>query len=932
MAEVPADWPGWLSLRAASRGSLIGGTPTADIAVDTLHGSVRGYPISGRAALEVDGSRILVPDTDLEWGPLSIRADGVYADTIDIGFEIEAPDLAGVLPGGRGSVRAEGRASGPRSLPHVNASLSARGAAYGDVTLRSAEGRVTLDLGPSGAVDAVVFVSGLETPQLAIDELDAAVRGRVDAHRLSLQASNDEYALAVDAEGGVAGAIWRGVLEAIEIETPRVGDWALQEPVRLELSQGTVSLGELCLASGEGRLCAAGEFAGEDTWKAVASLDGIPLAIARPFLPPDLSLEGTVDGSLDLASGDTALPVGRAEISLSSGHAAFVLSDDTLRVSHVGDLKLESSAEGLSAELAWMPALADGGGSARIHVGLVSADILSELERGDPLTALVRGDWKAEASIEELQLSALEAFLPSDLGAEGALRATLDATAEAGRVSGALFLEPSSGSIELAEDAETEALELRELSVQVDADDAGVIGTIGFSLHGLGGRSLGGMRVEARSDAIVLGRPLTDRVLEADVEGSFDLATLTTLTHGFVDATGSADLDFSLRHESGDFEALGGARAEGRADVEVLGIALEDLSLTVDADGERLVIDGRVSSGEGRLTLSGEKVRGESTSMQLEGDRFLAAARDELRLELTPDLRLEASGTRIDLSGEVVVPHARIELLEVPSTGVGVSSDVVLLGVETEPELEESSLVEIFTDVMLSLGDDVSFRGLGLTTMIDGSLRVTDRPDTPSRGDGVLSLRDGRFRGFGLNLVVDPGEMIFSGPLDKPRLRIVAYRQADDGTRAGVAVNGPADGARLDIWSEPPLSDQEAVSYMFSGQPLDRGSTQLNRANAQELQAEGGSALMGSNVLTQAAGMAIGLDETRIDAGDRREDAEFIAGKYITPRLYVAYVTGLFEAVNLLRIRYTLYKGFRLQVETGTRSTADLLYRFDVGR
>jgi hypothetical protein len=34
----------------------------------------------------------------------------------------------------------------------------------------------------------------------------------------------------------------------------------------------------------------------------------------------------------------------------------------------------------------------------------------------------------------------------------------------------------------------------------------------------------------------------------------------------------------------------------------------------------------------------------------------------------------------------------------------------------------------------------------------------------------------------------------------------------------------------------------------------------------------------------------------------------------------------------VLRVRYTLYKGFRLQAETGTRQTVDLLYRFDVGK
>ena len=97
--------------------------------------------------------------------------------------------------------------------------------------------------------------------------------------------------------------------------------------------------------------------------------------------------------------------------------------------------------------------------------------------------------------------------------------------------------------------------------------------------------------------------------------------------------------------------------------------------------------------------------------------------------------------------------------------------------------------------------------------MIDGSLRVTDEPGTPARADGILSLRDGRFRGFGLNLVVNPGEMIFAGPIDEPRLQVTAYRQADDGTRAGLAINGPADSPRLEIFSEPRVSDQEALSF-----------------------------------------------------------------------------------------------------------------------
>ena len=75
----------------------------------------------------------------------------------------------------------------------------------------------------------------------------------------------------------------------------------------------------------------------------------------------------------------------------------------------------------------------------------------------------------------------------------------------------------------------------------------------------------------------------------------------------------------------------------------------------------------------------------------------------------------------------------------------------------------------------------------------------------------------------------------------------------------------------------------------------------------------------------------MGLDEARIE-GATRETAELVAGKYLSPSVFVAYGRGLFKPTNTFRIKYLLSSSWALQAESGDANGGDVLYQIERGR
>jgi translocation and assembly module TamB len=227
------------------------------------------------------------------------------------------------------------------------------------------------------------------------------------------------------------------------------------------------------------------------------------------------------------------------------------------------------------------------------------------------------------------------------------------------------------------------------------------------------------------------------------------------------------------------------------------------------------------------------------------------------------------------------------------------------------------------------LGDDVDIDVLGLQAKPTGSLLLIEEPGRPTYGTGEIEVSGGTFKAYGQDLQIERGRLLFSGPIDAPRIDIRAYRQARDGTIAGLEARGTLDAPEITLWSDPPMAQADQLSYLLLGRPVDGASQSDGDLLTKAAAALG---LKGGNLLAERLGARFGLEEARIETDGGLDEASLVLGKFLTPRLYVAYGVGLFEAANTLRIRYLLSSKWTLEATTGVAAGADIFYTIERGR
>jgi translocation and assembly module TamB len=535
------------------------------------------------------------------------------------------------------------------------------------------------------------------------------------------------------------------------------------------------------------------------------------------------------------------------------------------------------------------------------------------------------GGWAADLALERLPLAWLEPFLPLQQRVEGQLDAKL-----AGRfrpdgrpLEGELELALSPGRLILGP-AEDQRLAFGGGRLQ--GRMAGARAELGLDLALAGDDRLQG---DWRISGLDTDRP----VLEGRLQGSVhELALVEAFIHEVEQVQGHLRLDIHTRGDLADPEISGRLDLEdGAVTVPVAGIRLEALQLALVAEqGGRILLTGAARSGrEGELRLEGELhdvqvPERRRLRLQLQGERFLVVDTPEYRVRLDPDLVLEVEAQRVELTGELRVPHARLRPRDF-SGAVAPSRDVVLVGADIEPE--PPSPWRIHSTLQLYLGDDVQVNGFGLRGFIGGSLRLQEVPERPTTARGVLAIRDGRYRAYGQDLHIETGRLLYTdSPLDNPGLDIRAARHVS-GVVAGIRVSGQLRDPNLSLYSDPAMSESDALSYLLFGRPLTQAS---GAEGAAMMQAASALGMGGGGLLAAQIGEAFGFDEVEIGGGGGGfEEAALMVGKYLSPRLYVQYSVGLLEPISTFRVRYEMSRRWTLQTETGVESGADLLFTLD---
>ena len=134
---------------------------------------------------------------------------------------------------------------------------------------------------------------------------------------------------------------------------------------------------------------------------------------------------------------------------------------------------------------------------------------------------------------------------------------------------------------------------------------------------------------------------------------------------------------------------------------------------------------------------------------------------------------------------------------------------------------------------------------------------------------------------------------------------------------------------RVRLVSNPPVPDGEKLSWLVTGQGLDRAS----RADLAALGAASASLLgAGQRPLSTTIANSIGLDDISLrsatTAATSGTSSQVVAfGKRISDRLTLVYEQGLTVATNALRIEYTLSRTLTLRAEAGVVSSVGLYFR-----
>jgi translocation and assembly module TamB len=415
-----------------------------------------------------------------------------------------------------------------------------------------------------------------------------------------------------------------------------------------------------------------------------------------------------------------------------------------------------------------------------------------------------------------------------------------------------------------------------------------------------------------------------------------DLAPLAVFVPQLANVHGRIDADIGVGGTAQAPELSGlVSAAELAADIPAIGLKLKNGQLQArPAPSGEIAIDGGIVSGDGRLAFAGKADRSGRVDMHVGGERVLAADLPGARVIVTPDLTLVRTAERMHVSGQVTIPEAKIDVQKLPRGGEkaqAASADVIVVDATTREQ--EAEKVPLFAEITVNIGEKVELIGFGLQATVQGRLDVRESPGQPTLGSGEVRVA-GTYKAYGQDLTIRRGQLLYAWtPLQNPRLNIEATRliepEGESPVTAGLRIRGDATTPELTVFSDPVMSQSNALSYLVAGKPIDEIGSGGNEAGAMQAAARS-LGVAGGGLLTKSLGKRLGVDELGIKDEEMLGGAALTVGQYLSPRLYLSYGVGLFEPGDVITLRYKLSEALALKTQRGPEDTrAGIEYRIE---
>lgn len=520
---------------------------------------------------------------------------------------------------------------------------------------------------------------------------------------------------------------------------------------------------------------------------------------------------------------------------------------------------------------------------------------------------------KLRYHLKQFPIDSLAAFLPKDFAWQGRLNADLQLDLPASGPKGVVSVDASGGTLRVKDKAQWLDFPYDTLKLETTLNPRRIDTQLNFH-----GGKLGELLLQAQINPLPKNKPITGQfsLMGLDLAVARPFVPMVEKLSGKLNGNGRISGGLLAPQVNGSVNLVG-----GEVSGPELPISLEGLNVQALIAGESVQLNGGWRSGKaGQGSLKGQIDWGQALAvdLHLQGAQLPITVEPYAELEVAPDLTISLKNDRLAIAGKVQIPRGDITVRELPPSTVKVSDDTVIIGSQTE---EGKPPMAMAMDIDVVVGEDrLNFSGFGLTAKVQGQVHIGDNLDTR----GELWLNDGRYRAYGQKLDVRRARLLFAGPLDQPYLDIEAIRKTDDVT-AGIRLSGSAEQPTTQIFSEPAMSQEQALSYLVLGRPLSTTGEDNNML----AQAALGLGLMGSAGVTSDIANKLGIRDFDLDTQGSGNNTAVIASGKITEKLSLRYGVGVFEPANTIALRYLLSKKVYLEVASGVASSLDIFYKRD---
>ncbi len=885
LASLIDDWPSDINGSFTTKGERAEQGWNLELQGLKVDGEVRGVNLLGSGNLTFDGKDFRSDALNLVLGANQLQVKGVLGEQLGLAWDLRAPMLQQLDNSLSGSVISQGELRGNRKNPLIALSANVERFNWGAYGVD----KLDVSLKPEGAAAPKVEPASSSTPA------EAAVQEPVadTLRNLGEAVRDDNYQLALTAKQlRIAG----NRFSSIQVDgAGSIGRHEVQALVK-STDYGRVDLK------------VAGNFDGSE-WQGKLQQFAIKAkSLPRWWLTSGKPIRVSAD----------AVQLGDQCLTTRSN-----LTAQVERADHV-------EREQVSGE--WQPNQSPASNS-RNWLDKNAALPASRVEKYSLPQLCVQGEWvrtsgaTASVKMDSVPLRQFLALFKTEVYFAGVMDGSLAMRSSDFSLLGTeATLKISTRNAELRyqyADGATEVYAWRNFGVNATLKQAQLVANAGMDWVGYG-------TIHADTKLDLAQSKISSGKLQAEFSNLAPLETLLPFTN---DIRGDLRADLTAGGTFAQPYVLGNINfSKGAANLPRLGVDLSNIELSVNStQAGNISLQSQLQSGDGKLSLSADLVKFGTPDWDLQGvlsgADFKVINLKQLKANLSPTIKLSANRELVNLSGETVIPWLRANIKRLPPSATKLSNDAVIVN-DQEAKGEDESPIKVFSNLTLTLGKDVEFKGFGLSSKLTGQLNLLKDAQRQFFTSGYVSVVDGSYRAYGQSLTIERGRLVFQGPYENPGLDIRASRVIKDAdeTKVGLEVSGTLQNPVANVFSVPSTAESQAMMMLVTGKPAGEASKADASVLLGAMTGVGGDTdgSMGTKI-TQL----FHLDELEVKSDEGIEQSQLWMGKYLTPKLLVRYAVDIFDSVFTLGMEYHLTNNLRLEAESGETQSVDVVYKIE---